>query len=78
MEEKNKMVKTKYKTVHDFIEELVGKIRTFCFRNERYDMIGENEWERIDDNIIRAKKEKKITPEQMRKFRRQLKKERNI
>tara|TARA_Y100000310_G_C20672729_1_gene811202 strand:- start:1869 stop:2066 length:198 start_codon:yes stop_codon:yes gene_type:complete len=65
------MAKTKYKTVHDFIEELVGK-------NERYDMIGENEWERIDDNIIRARKEKKITPEQMRKFRRQLKKERNI
>ena len=64
------MAKKKFNNVEDFIEIVVG--------DERLDMIGENEWDRIDDEIIRARKKKEITPTQMRKFRRQLKKLKDI
>ena len=61
------MAKRKFKSVEDFIEIIVGK-------NERIDLIGENEWDRIDDEIIRARKMKEITSKQMIRFRKQLRK----
>jgi len=58
--------KKRERLVFDCIERIVG--------NERFDMIGENDWDRIDDEILRYKYTKKLSNFEIFKLRKLLKK----